>query len=209
MMDRVFISYRRKGSSTFAAVLHHELAKEFSQERIFEDKFSIAPGSDFTQVIQDAIASTKVLLVLIDMNWTGHDDDTGLHRLTNENDYVRLEIRHALERGLHVIPVLLEGATMPSPTDLPNDIKAFATRNAFVIHPETVFEDIQVLIVDIKNKLDYKFEERTMFGSIERVIKDPMGTVRSGFTEQVRTLKKDFSYLNTWWKGLKNNQEKK
>jgi len=197
----IFISYRRKGSSTLAGILHHELTKEFSRERVFEDKFSIASGADFTQVIQDAIASSRVLLVVIAMNWTDAEEETGLPRLTNENDYVRLEIRNALERGLHIIPVLFEGAAMPSPADLPNDIKEFATRNAFVVHPETVFEDIQALIRDIKSRLDYEFEEGTVTGGIERIIKNPIGSFTTPATKQINNWKKDLSYLRKWWKG--------
>jgi sporulation protein YlmC with PRC-barrel domain len=45
-------------------------------------------------------------------------------------DYVRHEVALALKRGIVVIPVLIDGATMPSGKDLPDDIKLLAERHA-------------------------------------------------------------------------------
>jgi hypothetical protein len=37
---------------------------------------------------------------------------------------VRLEIANALARKVRVVPVLVEGAKMPAPSELPDDISA-------------------------------------------------------------------------------------
>ena len=48
------------------------------------------------------------------------EDDGSITR----NDFVRIEIAKALQRGIRVIPVLVGGATLPHPSDLPDNLKA-------------------------------------------------------------------------------------
>jgi hypothetical protein len=50
--------------------------------------------------------------------------------LTPPEDFVRLEIAAALRRNIAVIPVLVQGAAMPSKEELPPDLQALAWRNA-------------------------------------------------------------------------------
>jgi hypothetical protein len=57
-------------------------------------------------------------------------DEQGRRRLDNPEDFVRIEIATALSREVRVIPVLLDGASMPRTTDLPDDLKPLVRRNA-------------------------------------------------------------------------------
>jgi hypothetical protein len=43
--------------------------------------------------------------------------------LDDPNDFVRIEIAAALQRNIPVIPILLEGATIPKAAELPEDLK--------------------------------------------------------------------------------------
>ena len=43
---------------------------------------------------------------------------------------MRVEIGTALKRDIRVIPVLVEGASMPQSGELPDDLKPLARRNA-------------------------------------------------------------------------------
>ena len=51
-------------------------------------------------------------------------------RLDDPNDFVRIEIGAALQRDIPVIPILVEGARVPRPDQLPEDIRELAFRNA-------------------------------------------------------------------------------
>ena len=46
---------------------------------------------------------------------------------------VRMEIATALDNGLPIIPVLVNGASMPAASELPDDLKDFSYRNALTI----------------------------------------------------------------------------
>jgi hypothetical protein len=57
----------------------------------------------------------------------------GHRRLTAQHDYVRTEIESALSAGVEIIPVLADGATMPTRKDLPESIGDLSVRNAFTL----------------------------------------------------------------------------
>ena len=91
----------------------------------------IPPGADFVDVLEGWVRQCDVFLALIGPGWMRtNDPDTGQRRLDDLNDFVRIEIRAALSRGIPVVPVLLEGASLPPESELPNDIKPLARRNA-------------------------------------------------------------------------------
>jgi hypothetical protein len=95
------------------------------------DVDAIEPGEDFVDAIQTSVASADALVAVIGKSWLGAiDPETGRRRLDEPNDYVRLEIKSALDRRIRVIPVLVQGATMPSPVDLPDDLAPLTRRNA-------------------------------------------------------------------------------
>ena len=71
-----------------------------------------------------------MLLALIGKNWLHAADKDGRRRLDTPEDFVRLEIAAALRRDIAVIPVLVQGAAMPSKEELPPDLQALAWRNA-------------------------------------------------------------------------------
>ena len=52
-------------------------------------------------------------------------------RLTEQGDYVRIEIETALKAGVEIIPLLIDGAKMPSRRELPGSIAELAGRNAY------------------------------------------------------------------------------
>ena len=64
------------------------------------------------------------------MNGRRVTDHDGKRRLDDPEDFVRVEVAAALERDVPVLPVLIEGAQMPGPDDLPEDIRPLARHNA-------------------------------------------------------------------------------
>ena len=108
----VFISYRRQEASWLAAWLHDQLVAHFGEARVFLDIDWINPGVDFMQVITEAIARSRVLLVIIGPQWLAAEAD-GCRRLDRPDDPVRVELDTALCSGLRVIPLLLDGPACP------------------------------------------------------------------------------------------------
>ena len=144
-MPNIFISYRRDDSIDAAGRIYDRLVEHFGGESIFMDVDSIPLGIDFRQYLQDAVSRCDVLLAVIGHGWleARHPEGSlaGRRRLDNPDDFVRIEIQTALERGIPVVPVLVGKATMPAAKDLPDPLKELAFRNAAEVRPGKDFHD--------------------------------------------------------------------
>ena len=153
MGGEIFISYRRDDSKWSARALHEHLVSHFGVARIFIDVDGILPAQDFAQEIEKQIVSSEVLLVIIGPLWISLTDDQGKRRLDNPQDYVRMEIRTALLRKVQLMPILVDGATVPKVHELPDDIKPLVQRNALEINNDRFSVDSARLVVAIKQIL--------------------------------------------------------
>lgn len=133
-MDGIFISYRRDDSAGYAGRLYDRLAAHFGSDRVFMDVEGIEPGVDFVSAIEDAVASCRVLIVMIGDEWTHAIDAAGRRRLDDPGDFIRIETATALQRGIRVVPVLVGGAVMPLADELPPDLKPLTRRQAIEIN---------------------------------------------------------------------------
>jgi hypothetical protein len=149
-MPGIFISYRRDDSAGFAGRLADALGDAFRPDLIFIDVTAIAPGIDFRKAIEQHVSACNALLVVIGTSWIGGSGAQA--RLQDTNDLVRLEVAAALRRNLTVIPVLVDGASMPAAEDLPADLEAFVWRNAVELRHARWDVDVQML-VDALRKL--------------------------------------------------------
>jgi predicted ATPase len=145
-MSRIFISYRRDDSSAWAGRLYDRLSERFASHDIFMDVDTLAPGVDFVEALEKSVGSCEVLVAVIGRQWLTVLDEEGKRRLENAEDFVRIEISTALKRGIRVIPVLVEGASMPHPSELPEDLKALARRNAIEVSHTRFRADLERLI---------------------------------------------------------------
>ena len=130
-VSTIFISYRRENTAGEARALFNDLVARLGENSVFMDVDNIALGRDFRSALQETTASCDLMLVLIGRNWADAKDEGGRTRLENPADYVRLEIEAALRRNIAVTPVLVQGAHMPAPEDLPAEIRDLAYRNGF------------------------------------------------------------------------------
>ena len=146
----VFISYRRDESAGYAGRIADTLVEHFGKDKVFRDIDSLEPGLDFAEAIKRAIESSEVLIAVIGKNWLTAPDAASQNRLENPDDYVRTEIATALKRNIRVIPLLVQGAAMPSARDLPDDLAPLSRRNAFEIHDSSWRDDIQRLVTTLE-----------------------------------------------------------
>ena len=142
----IFISYRRDDTAGFTRAIYDQLAERFTNERIFMDVDAIEPGLPFDEVITQAVSRCEILLAMIGKHWM--DQQPGaVPRINDEKDFVRLEIAAALSRNIRVIPVLLDGVSMPSEELLPEPLRALARLNAIEIGGGARFRsDVERLI---------------------------------------------------------------
>ncbi|MFL6450911.1 MAG: toll/interleukin-1 receptor domain-containing protein [Bryobacteraceae bacterium] len=145
-MARVFISYRREDSAAYAGRIFDRLKTRFGPKHVFMDIDSLRPGEDFVEALQQTVKSCDVLIAVIGKQWLTAQDDQRRRRLENPEDFVRLEIATALERGILVIPALVGGAPMPQSHDLPDALKQLARRHAVNVHDAGFHQSMDLLI---------------------------------------------------------------
>jgi len=98
------------------------------------------------KAIEESVASCDVLIAIIGRHWVVTSDEQGRRRLDNPEDFVRVEIGTALKRDIRVIPVLVEGASIPQSGELPDDLKPLARRNALNVSHERFRGDADRLV---------------------------------------------------------------
>jgi len=131
--SRIFISYRRADSAGDAGRLADHLQRRFGAERVFLDVDTIEPGADFVRVLRDSLQQTVAMLVVIGPSWTSLRDPDGNRRIDNPNDFVRLEVEGALGSDIAVVPVLVQGASLPQPEELPASLRPLLGRQVAAI----------------------------------------------------------------------------
>jgi hypothetical protein len=145
VLGGVFISYRRDDSGGFAGRIYDRLTIKLGRESVFFDVDNIAPGLNFFDVLSERVAKCDALVAVIGRNWISSANKDNRRRLDDPNDFVRIEIEAALERGVRVIPVLVDGATMPNPDDLPESLKKLARRQGIEISLTRFDSDVERL----------------------------------------------------------------
>ncbi len=147
----IFISYRRQDSDDITGRIYDRLVQHFGKETIFKDVNSIPLGVDFRKFLGDAVGQCNLLLVIIGRQWLTSENESGERRLDDPRDFVRIEIEAALQRGVPVIPLLVQGTSLPGEKNLPSSIQELAYRNAISIRTDPDFHyDIDRLIKGIE-----------------------------------------------------------
>ena len=160
MSGQIFISYRREDSSAWAGRLSDNLSIRFPSNQIFMDVDSVGLGEDFLKKIEETVGSCDVLIAVIGKGWLTSCDQEGQRRLDNPDDVVRIEIATALKRDILVIPVFVDGASMPQSRDLPDDLKALIRRNALQLSHGSFRTDSERLASAVERVLEKAAQNR-------------------------------------------------
>ena len=146
----IFVSYRRDDAAHVTGRIADALAARVGRENVFVDVDSVAPGEDFVRKIETTIRGSDIFLAVIGANWLSASTGQGQRRIDLPGDFIRLEVGTALAAGVRVIPVLVDGASMPRAEDLPEDIRQLVRHNAVFINHTTFARDMRELIDQLK-----------------------------------------------------------
>ena len=102
--------------------------------------------------IDRALADCDAALVVIGPGWLTAVTPQGIRRLSEPDDYVRLELARALRRDIRVIPVLVSGARLPEAAELPDDVQGLVQRQAWELRDETWRHDVDGLIHSLRGE---------------------------------------------------------
>ncbi len=146
----IFISYRIEDSKPDALLLFAELTRYFGENEVFLDKRGLELGVDWPDVLAANVRKASIVLVLIkdESKWLGVKR-LGRRRMDDPDDWVRLEIETALSSGKTVVPILVDGASIPPKSDLPPSLHDLHQKQGRKIAIESV-SDISALLADLE-----------------------------------------------------------
>jgi len=122
------------------------------------DTESIRMADDWPEQIDNALRSATVVVAVIGPGWLRIADNDGRRRLDKEDDWVRNEIRYALENGVTLLPLLLSKTAPMSASALPDCLSKLALRQAFELRDDRWEQDLNLLI----SRLDgFGFSKKT------------------------------------------------
>jgi hypothetical protein len=144
-MGKVFLCYRREDSGAHAGRVKDWLERDFGADVLFMDVDNIPMGRNFVKVLRAEVTKCEVLLAFIGRNWLDVRDEDGSRRLDNPNDFVRIEIAEALQRDVPVVPILLDGARIPSASHLPTELEELSVRQGIDLRLSSFQSDVERL----------------------------------------------------------------
>ena len=155
-MPRIFISYRRMDSQAIATLIYHSLVKEYGEKNVFLDTKAIRSGLWWEQV-KNALTHADVVVVVIGPKW-----ETEIQRRSDSgDDYVREEVRIALELNKSILLAFVDGENGVDPNLLPDDIRDLPKYQAYQILHEPFFDASMELLMQnipqVKRKLSIPF----------------------------------------------------
>jgi hypothetical protein len=119
---KIFLCYRREDTQWVARSIYESLSARYGEMQVFRDIDSTPAGVKYSTWIESRIGQCSVMLVVIGDAWSSAEDHAGRRRLDLPKDWVRQEIEAALSRQIPIIPVCVQGASMPSEDELPSSI---------------------------------------------------------------------------------------
>jgi hypothetical protein len=156
LTSAVFFSYRRSAVPDRTGRIHDDLVEAFGAGVVFKDVDNIPLGYDYRVHLAGALATCRVVLVIVGPDWETVTEPGGTsRRLDNPNDYVRMELATALKRQIPIIPVLIDREALPLADALPEDVRDVVFRQAVRIRVDPDFaSDFDRLLKGVKAILD-------------------------------------------------------
>ncbi|SDH26675.1 TIR domain-containing protein [Prevotella communis] len=162
----IFISYRRKDGSVLAEAVAQIL--ESQGFHVFFDKDSIRFGSSFPKVLEDAVKDCNELIAIVTRNYFNDKDKRGNRRIDSDVDWVRNELRLALENNKQIFPIYV--TRPPKVNTLPTDIKSVCDKHS--IFYNRVSDTLSSIIARIKVDFSNDTKENALLGSILNRLKE-------------------------------------
>src|SRR6516225_1638088 len=152
MRNKIFINYRREGTTETAGRLYDRIAQAFGQENLFVDFL----GAGLKARLTNQVPMCQAFLTVIGPSWLDAKDETGRHRIHSPDDFVAVEIAAALAHNVPIIPVLVDGAHLPLMSELPESLEPLARRQPVEVRRLHFDRDTEALVERVREALDKK-----------------------------------------------------
>ena len=151
----IFISYRRDDTRDAADQIYASLQQLLGASVVFKDQQDTKLGTSFPSVLEASIKNSRIFLLLIGPQW-----HLLLKTVSGQIDWVITELELAVNLKLKIIPVLVNGASMPDfeklkgvPRDKASLIARVGGFQALQYGEKRFAEDINLLVNAITDEI--------------------------------------------------------
>jgi hypothetical protein len=130
-MKQVFISYRRADAGKLADEIAIAIRRSFGRASVFIDTGDIPEGTRWSEVLEQRLEGMAALVCIMGPDWIG--SVAGRRRIDDPDDWVRHEIRRAIDRRIPILPVVADRAHVPVASELPDEIRPMLAVQALEI----------------------------------------------------------------------------
>lgn len=150
--SRIYLTYRRDDAGGVAPGLYGLLAQRFGKKRVRWDVevLRAVRWRSYSAYLGRRLKPDDVVVLLIGRRWASATDDGGRRLLDDPKDAHRHELEVAFARKSIVIPVLLPGAEMPAPDELPPSLHRLGEIEAHELTERRYLADLTKLIHTIE-----------------------------------------------------------
>ena len=148
----VFISYRRADSSAASRWLYAAIQRTFGPDSVFMDTEAIRVAAEWPKAINRSLQQASHLIAVIGTQWLRVTDDYGRRRIDRDDDWVRKEIRHALQKRKRILPIVLTPNGMPRAEALPDEIQRLGYVQPFELRSDRWETDLSLLVGELERQ---------------------------------------------------------
>jgi hypothetical protein len=150
MSREIFISYRRDDAASEAGRLADAMRYHFGRESVFLDTSDTRLGEAWPEALRHGVENAAVVVTVIGPEWILARDEYGRRRIDEADDWVRREIRLALEHNKTLVPLLVRYAHMPPADALPPEIASLSEKQAFAVRAESWSHDVERVLRELE-----------------------------------------------------------
>lgn len=149
---KVFINYRKNDASgtlrpeaLFVEVLADWLERSLGKGTVYLDT-TLRPGEPYPDALRSRLAEAVVLVVVIHRQWL---KDLKARKDTHR-DWVHEEIATAIRSRIRLLPVVLDGAELPTHSELPSEIRSLADSQAVRLQFGALRDGVNAVLAEIE-----------------------------------------------------------
>lgn len=146
MPARIFVNYRRSDSQHAALALAEALRWAFVDGEVFFDRSSLLGAQPWPERLNRAVRDARLVIPVIGDRWLKAVDEYGRRRIDHPDDWVRRELEAAIRQRKHLLPVTLDGASVPPRAALDAALARLGTAQSMPVRVDSWNADLHALI---------------------------------------------------------------
>lgn len=144
-MPPIYIAYRPNDADVTEQIIRRCIQTYGVHSVIVNPTDSITPETSLKHHVDNLMHAASTILIIVGQDWAGIDE-YGRFKLSSADLPTYLEVKQALRSERDVFLVLVNGASLPPPNLVPDDMQAIYQLPSVSIRPQNFRADLNRLV---------------------------------------------------------------